>query len=236
MSARRWPMSTPPDLVILDFDGVVVDSELLSNTLLADFVTQEGFPATVEHAIQHYMGRRWEDCALAITRDLGRALPDDFQERYRTFENGRMRRDVQAIAGVAAFLAANRQHRFCVASSSNIGWLDHGTDKFALRPHLGTNLFSATEVARGKPAPDIFLLAATRMAVVPGRCVVIEDSVSGVQAAVAAGMTAIGFLGGSHIRDGHSANLLNAGAHATARDYGEVAELIAFQPPAASAD
>ena len=221
-----------PELVILDFDGVVADSELLANTFLAEFLTAEGVPTTVEYAIHRYMGRRWADCELAIAEDFGRSLPLDFQARYRAFESGRMRRDVQAIAGIVAFLEANPQTRFCVASSSNASWLDHGTDKFALRGYLGTNLFSATEVANGKPAPDIFLHAAQRMGVAPGKCAVIEDSSAGVQGAVAAGMTAIGFLGGAHIRDGHGDRLLAAGAHALAKSFRDVARLMELHPPA----
>lgn len=228
MQPAIWPLATAPDLVILDFDGVVADSELLSNTLLAEFVTREGVPTSVEHAIHRYMGRRWADCEAAIADDFGRPLAADFQDRYRAFESGRMRRDVEAVPGIVAFLEANRQRRFCVASSSQLGWLDHGTDKFGLRQHLGKNLFSATEVARGKPAPDIFLHAARRMHTAFDRCVVLEDSVAGVQGAIAAGMTVIGFLGGAHIRDGHGDKLLSAGAHGVASNFVEVARMLAL--------
>ena len=224
-------LNAPPALVILDFDGVVADSELLSNSLLAEFITGEGLPITVEHAMDRYMGRRWVDCEAAITEDFGGVLPAGFHDRYRAFEGGRMRRDVEPVAGIADLLEANRACRFCVASSSSIGWLEHGMDKFGLRPHLGTNLFSATEVARGKPAPDIFLLAAERMGVAHDLCAVIEDSVAGVQGDVAAGMIAVGFLGGAHIRTGHADRLVAAGAHAIARDHADVATLLRLQSP-----
>ena len=177
------------------------------------------------------MGRRWADNQERIRDDFGRTLDANFFDRYHRFTSPRMRSEVMAVPGVAAFLEANRDIRFCVASSSSIGWLDHGTDKFALRGHLGANLFSATEVKRGKPAPDIFLHAAERMGVVPGACAVIEDSVAGVEGAVAAGMTAIGFLGGAHIRDGHAAILSSAGAHAIANDYAHVARLLHLRAP-----
>jgi beta-phosphoglucomutase-like phosphatase (HAD superfamily) len=115
----------------------------------------------------------------------------------------------------------------CVASSSSRGWLDHCVDKFGLRSHFGDNLFSATEVQNGKPAPDIFLLAAARMGIEPRAAVVIEDSPTGVMGAKAAGMTTIGFLGGSHRRDGFAERLMAAGADAIAEDYGAVQRLLA---------
>lgn len=220
----------PLDLIILDFDGVVVDSELLSNSLVAEFLTKSGVPTTTEQAMTRYMGRRWADIEARIAQDhlaaTGRPAAPDFMTQYRTFENGRMRRDVLAVPGVATFLAAHAATRFCVASSSTPDWLEHGADKFNLRPFLGTNLFSATLVKRGKPAPDIFLYAADRMGVAPHKCAVIEDSAAGVEGAVAAGMTAIGFLGGAHIRKGHDDKLLAAGAHAIANTFGEVAQLL----------
>ena len=219
-------IAEPPELIILDFDGVVADSELLSNTLLSEFLTQEGLPTSIEQAIDRYMGRRWPDNQARIQAQFDRPLPADFFERFRAFEDGRMRREVQAVQGIATFLAAYPARKFCVASSSSMSWLDHGVDKFGLRGSLGSNLFSASEVANGKPAPDIFLHAATKMCVAPERCAVLEDSAAGVQGAIAAGMSTIGFLGGAHIRDGHGDMLREAGAHMFARDFGEVARLL----------
>jgi HAD superfamily hydrolase (TIGR01509 family) len=218
--------ATPPELIILDFDGVVVDSELLSNTLLAEFLTQEGLPTTVDDAISRYMGRRWPDIQARIRSEFARPLDDAFFERYRAFEDGRMRREVTAVAGVQAFLARHAHRKFCVASSSNISWLDHGVDRHGLRSFLGRNLFSATEVKNGKPAPDIFLHAASQMGVAPEQCAVLEDSAAGVQGGVAAGMMTIGFLGGRHIRAGHGDKLQAAGAHFLARTYDDVVHIL----------
>ena len=226
-----FPLSAPPKLIILDFDGVVADSELLANTLLAEFISSHGRPTTVDHAISNYMGRRWEDCQTTIAAEFGAPLPADFHEQYRTYSGTRMRDEVQPVPQITAFLTANRAHTFCVASSSNPSWLDHGVDKFALRDYLGTNIFSATQVARGKPAPDIFLHAASRMGVPPHDCVVIEDSIAGVQGAVAAGMPVIGFLGGAHIRDGHGDGLHAAGVSALASSYAEIALMLRINPP-----
>jgi HAD superfamily hydrolase (TIGR01509 family) len=215
-------LTLPPSLIILDFDGVVADSELLANTLLAEFLTLHGLPTTAEQSIAHYMGRRWTDTEARVANQLGRALPPNFQEQYRAFVDGRVRVGVEAVPGVADFLIRQRHRTFCVASSSTPDWLAHGVDKFGLRHALEGRLFSATAVKNGKPAPDIFLYAAERMGVPPQSCAVLEDSEAGVAGAVAAGMTVLGFLGGAHIRPGHGERLRAAGAHALACTFAEV--------------
>ena len=222
-------LTQPPELIILDFDGVVADSELLANTLLAEFLTIEGLPTTTDQAIARYMGRRWADCEARIAEDMGRALGEDFHERYRAHTGGRMRAQVQPIAGVADFLRTHAHRKLCVASSSNPAWLNDIVGKFGFRDTLGPNLFSGVAVKHGKPAPDIFFYAADKMGVAPERCAVIEDSPAGIEGAVAAGMAAIGFLGGAHIRKGHDNALLAKGAHGLAHTYDDVAQLLKLQ-------
>ena len=216
-----------PALVVFDFDGVVADSETLANTLLADSLTRAGKPTTLDDSIRLFMGKRWEDCRRAIVDWIGGPLPDGFEEAHRARSKEIMRRDVGPVGGLPQFLDEHAHLRRCVASSSSPEWLDHCVDKFGLRHHFGSNLFSATEVPNGKPAPDIFLHAAAEMGVAPETCVVLEDSPSGVIGARAAGMTVIGFLGASHIRDGHGVRLAGAGAHHLAEDYTAVAQLLA---------
>ncbi|MGE0767618.1 MAG: HAD family hydrolase [Hyphomicrobiaceae bacterium] len=214
-------------LIIFDFDGVVADSETIANELLAESVTGLGKPTTVDDSIRLFMGKRWDDCKTAVVEWTGAPLPDHFEVAHRQRTREVMRRDVGPVVGVGAFLDRQRHVARCIASSSSREWLDHCVDKFGFRGHFGGNLFSATQVPSGKPAPDIFLLAATSMGVQPDRCLVIEDSPSGVQGACAAGMTVIGFLGASHIRDGHGERLVAAGAHELARSYDEVAAILA---------
>jgi HAD superfamily hydrolase (TIGR01509 family) len=219
------------DLIVFDFDGVVADSELLANTLLAEHLTALGRATTVDDSIRMFMGKRSEDIA-ALARDwLGRPDLTDFTDGLRAFTRPRMMTHVGPVPGVDAFLEQSLQLPRCVASSSNMIWLDHNVDKFGFRSHFGRNIFSATEVKNGKPAPDIFLLAASRMGIAPGRCLVIEDSPAGITGAKAAGMTAIGFVGGSHLqltarRGDHRARLETAGADAIAETYGDVAKLV----------
>ena len=220
-------LTARPQLLVFDFDGVVVDSELLSNRLLAESVSMLGRPTTTDDSIRLFMGRHWEDNKRAIAAWTGAPLPDHFEAEHRARSRDPMRQDVQAVAGLVAFLEAHPTYARCVASSSSHDWLNHCTDKLGLRPHFARYLYSATEVANGKPAPDIFLHAADCMGAPPDSCVVLEDSAAGVTGARAAGMTVVGFLGGSHVRDGHGEALLAAGAHLLARDYADVARLLA---------
>ena len=148
-------------MIIFDFDGVVADSELIANTALANYLTELGQPTTFEDSLREFMGKRHEDMLARVDIWLGRPRPATFSEDYRERTRGLMREQVQPIPHVADFLARHQHMAKCVASSSQRGWLDHCVDKFAFRDHFGDNLFSATEVKNGKPAPDIFLLAAT---------------------------------------------------------------------------
>lgn len=215
-----------PDLLIFDFDGVVADSETISNQMLAEYLSGLGHPTSTDDAMRLFMGKRHIDTLAAIETYIGRPIPDDFETAFRARIKIVMRAQVGPIPGVKSFLQQPVAHKRCVASSSSIEWLDHCVDAFGIRPVFGQNLFSATRVANGKPAPDIFLLAMSEMQAKPSATIVIEDSATGVKGAVAAGAKVIGFLGGSHIRDGHADKLLAAGAHAIAHNYDEVAHLI----------
>lgn len=224
-------MSQHYDLIIFDFDGVVADSELLANTLLAEHLTSLGRPTTVDDSIRLFMGKRAEDIAALALEWVGRTDIENFSEAYRNYSKPRMWAEVNPVSGVDAFLSQSAHMPRCVASSSRIQWIDHNVDKFGFRGHFGTNLFSATEVKNGKPAPDIFLLAASRMGIEPKRCLVLEDSPAGVMGARAAGMTTVGFIGGSHMlhqarRDDHKARLEAAGTNSIAESYIDVAKFI----------
>lgn len=221
-------MSLAPSLIIFDFDGVVADSETIANQALADYITSLGKPTTLDDSIRLFMGKRFEDTKRLVVEWMGRDLPATFEEDYRAKTRVVMRRDVGPVAGVTAFLDGHGHIARCVASSSSIEWLDHCVDKFAMRSHFGRNLFSATAVKHGKPAPDIFLHAAKQMEADAREALVIEDSPAGVTGAKAAGMTVIGFLGGSHIRDGHRERLEAAGADHIAHSYDDIRRLIAL--------
>jgi len=223
-------LTAVPQLIIFDCDGVVADSEALANRLLAESITKIGTPTTMDDSIRLFMGKRWQDCMQAITNWTGAPLPATFEADHRALSHARMRDEVLSVPGLEPFLKAHRGYAICMASSSGHEWLDHCVDKFGLRRYFGRNLFSAIDVPNGKPAPDIFLHAAGRMGFSPEACLVLEDSPSGISGALAAGMTVVGFLGGSHILDGHDERLRSAGAHHLANNFTEVAQLLTFLP------
>jgi HAD superfamily hydrolase (TIGR01509 family) len=224
LPARTWGA---PALIIFDFDGVVADSETLSNQSVADYLTSIGHPTSLDEAMMLFLGKHHEDTVAAMERYIGRPLPADFATAHRDRVRVKMRAEVGPIPGVDMFLDAHTHLPKCIASSSTRGWLDHCVDKFGFRPHFADNLFSATLVANGKPAPDIYWHAAREMGAAPADTVVLEDSPTGVKGGVAAGMHVIGFLGGSHIRPGHADKLRGAGAHAIAETFEEVTAMIA---------
>ncbi|HWX35070.1 MAG TPA: HAD-IA family hydrolase [Steroidobacteraceae bacterium] len=212
--------------IIFDFDGVIADSEVLSNTVLAEIVTELGVPTTVEDAYRDYMGKRFCEVIAAIEKAVGRALPPSFSERYqdRTFE--RFRQELAPIAGVREFITKFADLSRCIASSSSPDRLAVCLEVLEMTELFEGRVFSASRVARGKPHPDIFLHAAAEIGVSPRACIVIEDSASGVIAGRAAGATVIGLLAAGHIREGHAATLKEAGAHHLAADYVEVERIV----------
>jgi HAD superfamily hydrolase (TIGR01509 family) len=214
-------------LIIFDFDGVIADSEVLSNQVLADELSALGYATTLDDAYRHYMGKRWSDCVGAIEARWGCVLPPEFADRCSQAVHDRIDSTLRTVAGVEAFLESIGDRPRCIASSSPPAWLRRCLDLFGLGHHFGDRLFSgAVDVTRGKPFPDLYLHAAAVMGADPARAIVIEDSPTGVQAGVAAGMTVIGLCAGSHIVDGHADRLREAGAHHIAASFDEVAALV----------
>ena len=190
-------------LLIFDCDGVLVDSEHLACASLAEVMTTLGHSMTADEAMRAFAGRSLKDVLAPIPKDLGEQAAVQLMARFR--------RELQAVAGVKEAIAA-LPYRRCVASSSDPSRLTLSLDVTGLSALFGNNVFSAVEVANGKPAPDLFLLAARRLGEDPSSCIVIEDSVLGVEAAGAAGMAAIGFAGASHANQGLAERLAAAGA------------------------
>jgi HAD superfamily hydrolase (TIGR01509 family) len=197
-------------LLIFDCDGVLVDSETLSCRIDAETLTECGVPYTAEEVAREFTGVSIKDQITRIESERGIRLPDDFTERLNRTLFQRFETDLKPIEGVRDAILSLPFPR-CVASSSI-------PERIALSlritglADLFDNIFSSAQVARGKPAPDLFLHAASRMNALPGECLVIEDSIAGVQAARAAGMRVIGFVGGSHCGPGHAEKLRQAGA------------------------
>lgn len=200
-------------LIIFDFDGVLADSELLANSVLAEAISELGVPTTADDSLNQYMGKRFNEVIEAVEQAVGHALPRDFPTIFQQRTLARFRAELQMVSGARAYIEAFPSMPRCIASSSSPDRLALCLDLLNLTELFGPQVFSASQVARGKPHPDIFLYAAEQMAIDPHDALVIEDSAGGVQAAVAAGMTVIGLLAGSHIRAGHAARLQAAGAH-----------------------
>jgi beta-phosphoglucomutase-like phosphatase (HAD superfamily) len=162
----------------------------------------------------------------AIQDGIGRPVPDNFSDHLKIAILARFRTDLREVAGASAFIRRFASFPRCIASSSSPDRLRLCLDVLGLTETFGDHVFSADMVARGKPHPDIFLLAADRIGVAPADCLVVEDSVSGVRAGVAAGMTVIGLCAGSHLRDGHADQMLQAGAAHAAATWDDVAAIV----------
>ncbi|MFI8521289.1 HAD family hydrolase [Streptomyces sp. NPDC085481] len=184
------------ELIIFDNDGVLVDSEPISNTILAGYLTELGHPTSYEDSIRDYMGSAMHRIHELVLERTGERLPEDFDETFHRRVFAAFQRELEAVAGVADVLKrlADDGVPYCVASSGSHERIRVGHRKTGLDGWFRDEIvFSAEDVGRGKPAPDLFLHAAARMGVAPERCVVVEDSGLGVQAAVAAGMDVYGF-------------------------------------------
>jgi HAD superfamily hydrolase (TIGR01509 family) len=199
-------------LVIFDCDGVLVDSEIIAHQLLAQMMTDFGHPMTRAESVRKFAGRSLADILPLIEAILGRRISDDLGRHYGNLLLERLRRDLKPIAGVKEAIAALRC-RYCVASSSSLERIRLSLEVTQLAPLFGSRIFSATQVARGKPAPDLYLFVATTMAVPPEDCIVIEDSAPGTSAGRAAGMRVIGFTGAAHATSDTAGHLTTAGAN-----------------------
>jgi HAD superfamily hydrolase (TIGR01549 family) len=186
--------------LIFDFDGVIADSEALANTVLAEFITDLGHPTNLEDSLEQYSGRRWDDAITAIESAVGKPLPGNFSDDLKVAILDRFRTDLTEVSGARRFIEKFSDVPRCIASSSSIDRLQLCLQILNLADKFGSNVFSSDMVSRGKPHPDIFLLAADKLGMNPRSCLVIEDSASGIKAAVAAGMTAVGLCAASHIR------------------------------------
>ncbi|MFE4552187.1 HAD family hydrolase [Streptomyces sp. NPDC056785] len=184
------------DLVIFDNDGVLVDSEPISNGILAAYLTELGHPTSYEDSVRDYMGSAMHRVHDLVQERTGRRLPDDFDDVFHARVFAAFARELRPVAGAVQVLEKLTADGvpYCVASSGSherirVGHRTTGLDRWFDEGRV----FSSQDVGKGKPAPDLFLHAAERMGVPPRRCVVVEDSPLGVRAANAAGMDVYGF-------------------------------------------
>jgi HAD superfamily hydrolase (TIGR01509 family) len=211
---------TGTSLVIFDCDGVLIDSELISATVLVEQLRLHGVDADLAYAFRDCLGRSFPAVADNVARFSGLPLPPDFESQYRSallqsFETG-----LRPMPGVVEVLDSLRVP-YCVATGSGTERATRSIAIAGLGDRVWDRLFTASMVERGKPAPDLFLLAAERMKAPPEECLVIEDSDLGVLAARAAGMQVWRFTGGSHFAAGYS---VATGAAKADREFDRMAE------------
>ncbi|GAA1548474.1 HAD family hydrolase [Streptomyces albidochromogenes] len=184
------------DLIIFDNDGVLVDSEPISNTILAGYLSELGHPTTYEDSLRDYMGSAVHRIHDLVLERSGQRLPEDFDKTLHARIFAAFEQELKPVAGAEDLLGRLVADgvSYCLASSGSherirVGHLVTGLDEW----FEDSWIFSSQDVGRGKPAPDLFLHAAAQMGVPPERCVVVEDSPLGVEAASAAGMDVYGF-------------------------------------------
>jgi HAD superfamily hydrolase (TIGR01509 family) len=186
------------DLIVFDCDGVLVDSERLSIRVDAMFLDRLGWPMGEVEIVERFVGRSDADMRAVIEEHLGGPIPADIDEEFDRLYRETFEAELTPVDGIIealdAIVAAGIP--ICVASSGGHAKIKRSLELTGLTQYFGDRIFSASDVANGKPAPDLFLHAASRMGAAPARCAVIEDSAFGVDAAIAAGMQAFAYAGG----------------------------------------
>jgi HAD superfamily hydrolase (TIGR01509 family) len=188
-------VSPPISLVIFDCDGVLVDTERIAVRIDMIVLAELGWPMTEAEVVERFMGRSDEEMTAEIEAHLGRRLPASWEEPFRHLYRQAFEAELEPVAGVVEALDAIAIPT-CVASSGTHEKIRFTLGLTGLYERFAGRIFSVSDVARGKPAPDLFLHAADRMGVPPAQCAVVEDSRYGVEAARAAGMRAFGYAGG----------------------------------------
>jgi HAD superfamily hydrolase (TIGR01509 family) len=222
---ERLPPRPWPGLIIFDCDGVLIDSEIVVCRLTAETFTQLGYQVTTEEVISRFAGRPEREMIADVEVDWGRPVPEEFFSRIKAQVEHAYATELQIMPGITHLLDRLRAAT-CVASSAYPAKLKLGLDAVGLCDRFAPNIVSASSVARGKPAPDVFVYAAGWMRAPVADCLVIEDSIPGVQAARAAGMRVFGFIGGRHCDAGHRERLLAAGAEQVVKSFDELQSLI----------
>jgi len=214
------------ELVIFDCDGVLVDSEPISIAVLVEALAAAGVTMSEEEAHVRFLGRSLKSMSEILHDDYGLAIDAAFLDAMRKVLYERFRAELRAVEGVAETVdALGIAH--CVASSSQPDRIRLSLTVTGLLSRFEPNIFSASMVARGKPAPDLFLHASAAMGVAPDYCVVVEDSPAGIAAGKAAGMRVVAFTGGSHAKTpGHRETLLRLEPDALFDDMRELLQFV----------
>jgi HAD superfamily hydrolase (TIGR01509 family) len=231
---RHWrhERAGDPDdsgMIIFDCDGVLVDSEAIKSDMAARHLARLGIAIASATLLERFSGVPDREMYRALSIETGVDIPPEHVGEVHALKLSECATKGEALAmpGIHQCLDAVQGVNVCVASSSSPKMLEQLLRQTRLWDRFAPNIFSAAEVKRGKPAPDLFLLASERMAVAPENCLVIEDSLAGIAAAKAAAMIPIGFAGGCHCRPDHAERLYRAGAGKVFMDMASLAEYLA---------
>ena len=198
-------------LIIFDCDGVLVDSEIIANRVLAAHLSRFGYRVTAAECRAQFLGRTIPG-VIKMVQDTGVDLPEDFEATLRERDIDAFKNDLKPVPGIAETLIRLEDTRKCVASSGSPDKIKTNLQTTGLLRYFDGRMFSAVDVDKPKPAPDLFYLAASRMNAAPESCVVVEDTVLGIEAAKRAGMRAIAYIGASHRTATDAGPLRKAGA------------------------
>jgi HAD superfamily hydrolase (TIGR01509 family) len=221
-----------PALVIFDCDGVLVDSETIANRIMAEAITATGIAMSLEECRARFVGGTLQRVIDTLEQWLGKPLPPGWKDDFEARRNAAFHEELKAIPGVSAAIEAIRDSGtpYCVASSGSLDKMNLTLGLTGLRDYFGDNLFSAAMVAQGKPEPDLFLYAAEQMGQVPENCVVVEDSILGVTAAMSAGMRVLAYAAET------DADALTAAGGQPFTDMAELPGLVGVDLPEGVAD
>ena len=216
------------DALLFDFDGVLIESEYLGNKHLAEWLTAEGHPITPEESMARFMGYSGVDFLSRIEAFIGRPIPDSFHAARAAEDERVMTAGIGEVAGAIDFVRSlGVSLPKAVVSSSGTRWLRQHLDHLGLSDVFGDHVYSGREhVARGKPAPDLYLFAADQLGVPIDRCAIIEDSPVGATGAVASGGHVIGLTAGTHCGPDHADRLREIGVATVAASFDEVARAL----------
>ena len=187
------------ELVIFDCDGVLVDSEIISANTLIEQLHSLGVDIDFEYVQQYFLGCSFSFVVENINKKFNVSLPGNFEEMYKQKLFEAFKNELQPIEGITDVLS-HLSVDYCLASSSSLERIRFSLENTSLTSWFADKIFTAEQVENGKPAPDLFLHAAQKMGYVPQKCLVIEDSSSGIQAALSAGMRVMHFIGGAHLK------------------------------------
>ncbi len=215
--------------IIFDCDGVLVDSESIYQSAHIKFLTEMGLDVPDGQYAREYMGlptpiyfqKLWDDYGA----EYGRPFPEDLETNLKAHCHDLIQKSLVAIDGVGDFIAT-LSIPYAVASSTKLKFLHQKLEQTNLHSLFTPHIYSGEQVPRGKPFPDLFLHTAAMLKTNPQDCVVIEDSVNGVLAGVAAGMDVVGFCGGGHCADDHASILTQAGAVYSVKSFDELTEFL----------